>query len=735
MVLKSKNKIKFLLSILMMLGVGAGISTQHESVVKAEGVNFEKYDPKDKSDHSGQYLLVAKSNYNDETGSYITTNGFDGTNSKFQFIVSDEEFSLDSANTYANYFFTFNKVPNKETYTISIDNYYIVYSGNSTYFKRLNPNNFDSENENNVWELEIQNDNTIKIMSGSTNRGFAFQKYIVKETSIVKSRVAAYSNSNFNSSGYCANFTFYKKVAEKKIVTFNPNAGNDDVSYSSELATEIQVKINETIPEEYQQLEVHRQGYKFLGWFKEASAENKFDFSLPITEDTTIYAGWEKVTTQHKVTFDENGGTPLQTNEIQVLENSWIEDEQVPTTTRDGYKLLGWYVTENGETRKWDFENKEVVTKDVTLKAKWILNEAYEFTQSAADSRLSVSYTKEETSSVEKFVKVTKPSDTTSYDWSGEYLITSIKENKVYVFTGNDSKTTNIGEVDGDNLIVDVNSENFAKIKIDKINNGETYSLKIEKKGIGQECYLSDKSGNKTNGIDFYTDAADAPNTISWSSNNNYYVTIKGKNGHTFAMNNAEGSEGWFRYFHSSQNPITLYRYVPGTQTNYDVTFTTIGYGLTFNANAHYETAKYGMFLANVDEATKDLKFDVETMDINKDSDITLDEVKNVLTGKGFNQQYQYTDLTLNKTDEKGEILELGNYYTMGVKFTFKDKETLPIDDWILAIGYMEVDGQIYFSLPTIHSLRDLVKIYQSNEGFLQQQPDAKGVLNVLGAL
>ncbi len=43
MVLKSKNKIKFLLSILMMLGVGAGISTQHESVVKAAETTTSTY--------------------------------------------------------------------------------------------------------------------------------------------------------------------------------------------------------------------------------------------------------------------------------------------------------------------------------------------------------------------------------------------------------------------------------------------------------------------------------------------------------------------------------------------------------------------------------------------------------------------------------------------------------------------------------------------------------------------
>ena len=716
MVLKSTTKTKLLLSTLMALTVGVGVVNQHESVVKAEEkntniieditqVDAEKVTSLDQITDSGSYYITQ----NDQSLNVLSS--FNNNDYYVMDKKGKKALVLHIEKDSDNYYTISQKDDdNGSQYYMYCNGKGKIYRGNS-----VSGNKYK-------WEIKIKNAQTGEI----TIMNVESDTYGLRANSSA-SKFACYQDSSNQ-----PNVNIYKLNTIVK-VTFNPNAGEDEVSYSSDLPTEIEVNENETIPEGYQQLEVHRQGYKFLGWFKETSAENKFDFSLPITEDTTIYAGWEKVTTQHKITFDENGGTPISEKEIQVLENSWIEEE--PTTTKDGYKLLGWYVTENGETRKWDFENKEIVTKDITLKAKWILNEADEFTKSAADSRLSVSYTKEETFGVEEFVKVTKPTDIDNYDWSGTYLITSTLSDTTYIYTGLDeAKKDSTGSVVGDKLIVNDGAD-FAKIVINKIKNNENkniYSLKIEEKE--ENCYLSDKldgKEEKTNGIVFYTDANDAPNTISWS---NDYITIKGKNDCYFAMNDT--SAGWFRYYkNNTQNPITLYRYNPGTQTNYDVTSTTTGYGLTFNANAHYETAKYGMFLANVDEANKDLQFDVETMDVNKDSDITLDEVKEVLTGKGFGNQQQYTDLNLNKTNEKGEILESGNYYTMGVKFTFNDIEKLPIDDWILAVGYMEVDGQIYFSLPTIHSLRDLVKIYQSNEDFLQQQPDAKGVLNVLGAL
>ena len=312
----------------------------------------------------------------------------------------------------------------------------------------------------------------------------------------------------------------------------------------------------------------------------------------------------------------------------------------------------------------------------------------------------------------------------------------NLSETQAYVYSCLDDQSNHVSAIVNSGKISFSDTIAAYMVNIEKYSTG--YSIAINYSTENQVKYMGYDT-DQSNGINF--SETQQINTISWDGSKKV-VKITSESGNIFTYNSSTSNGDRFRYYKSSTvdkqsstyKYVTLYKYNPGTQTNYDVTSTTTGYGLTFNANAYSSTAKYGMFLAKVDEANKDLKFDVETMDVNKDSDITLEEVKGVLTGKGFDNQQQYTDLKLNKTDEKGEILESGNYYTMGVKFTFNDIEKLPIDDWILAVGYMEVDGQIYFSLPTIHSLRDLVKIYQSNEDILQQ-PDAQGILSVLGAL
>lgn len=63
------------------------------------------------------------------------------------------------------------------------------------------------------------------------------------------------------------------------------------------------------------------------------------------------------------VKFDSHMGTVIQPQTVGV---GMKISEPTVTLERDGYTFLGWY---NG-TKKWDF-NKDVVTEDITLVAKW----------------------------------------------------------------------------------------------------------------------------------------------------------------------------------------------------------------------------------------------------------------------------------------------------------------------------------------------------------------------------
>jgi uncharacterized repeat protein (TIGR02543 family) len=65
------------------------------------------------------------------------------------------------------------------------------------------------------------------------------------------------------------------------------------------------------------------------------------------------------------VTFVPNGGSPAP--DVRNIVKGKVTGQ--PTITRTGYTLDGWY-TEAAFTKQWDF-NKDTVTKDITLYAKW----------------------------------------------------------------------------------------------------------------------------------------------------------------------------------------------------------------------------------------------------------------------------------------------------------------------------------------------------------------------------
>ena len=104
-------------------------------------------------------------------------------------------------------------------------------------------------------------------------------------------------------------------------------------------------------------------GVRFDGWYREASCENKFDFSTPIKQKTYIYAKW---TRQCKITFDMNGhGTPIDP------EYAWVDETiDSPTPTDTDYVFMGWYADKYYQNL---FDFSKPVGKDLTLYAQWAL--------------------------------------------------------------------------------------------------------------------------------------------------------------------------------------------------------------------------------------------------------------------------------------------------------------------------------------------------------------------------
>lgn len=112
-----------------------------------------------------------------------------------------------------------------------------------------------------------------------------------------------------------------------------------------------------------------KEGYKFLGWYKDEAKTTEFDFDSIITKDITIYAKWEKVKTpaveKFDVKFYSKGGSTVATQTIE--EGKTATEPKAPTRT--GYTFKGWYTDDGVFVNRFKFDTK--ITENVNLYAKW----------------------------------------------------------------------------------------------------------------------------------------------------------------------------------------------------------------------------------------------------------------------------------------------------------------------------------------------------------------------------
>ena len=107
------------------------------------------------------------------------------------------------------------------------------------------------------------------------------------------------------------------------------------------------------------------EGYTFDGWYADDNYSKKFDFTKPITSNTTVYAKW--TAKDYEVRFiTEHGKTPTSQN---VKYNGTANDPG--TLTEEGYTFIGWYADEAHKT-KFDFSTP--ITGDTKVYAKWEKN-------------------------------------------------------------------------------------------------------------------------------------------------------------------------------------------------------------------------------------------------------------------------------------------------------------------------------------------------------------------------
>ena len=107
------------------------------------------------------------------------------------------------------------------------------------------------------------------------------------------------------------------------------------------------------------------EGYTFDDWYADDNYSKKFDFTKPITSNTTVYAKW--TAKDYEVSFvTEHGKTPTSQN---VPYNGTAKDPG--KLTEEGYTFIGWYTDHTCTT---EFKFSTPITGDTKVYAKWEKN-------------------------------------------------------------------------------------------------------------------------------------------------------------------------------------------------------------------------------------------------------------------------------------------------------------------------------------------------------------------------
>lgn len=107
------------------------------------------------------------------------------------------------------------------------------------------------------------------------------------------------------------------------------------------------------------------EGFTFDGWYTDENRTIEFDFTQPITSNTTVYAKW--TAKDYEVSFiTEHGKAPASQN---VPYNGTADDPG--KLSAEGYTFIGWY-TDHTCTTEFNFSTP--ITGDTKVYAKWEKN-------------------------------------------------------------------------------------------------------------------------------------------------------------------------------------------------------------------------------------------------------------------------------------------------------------------------------------------------------------------------
>ncbi|MEY9978189.1 InlB B-repeat-containing protein [Lysinibacillus sp. RC79] len=209
---------------------------------------------------------------------------------------------------------------------------------------------FESNGGSKIWEKEVPLSGELQAPTPPVKAGYIFDGWYMD--------VELINEWDFKKDKVTEDLTLYAKWKKENtsasyIVTFDSNGGSE-ISNQKVLEEEL-LKVPVTPVKE---------GYTFAGWHKDKGMTKLWDFDQDVVkEDITLYAKWSKVS--YIVTFDSNGGGKVSSQTVGYNE---LAKAPIPPN-KEGYTFAGWY-KDKALTELWDF-NKNQVTKDITLYAKW----------------------------------------------------------------------------------------------------------------------------------------------------------------------------------------------------------------------------------------------------------------------------------------------------------------------------------------------------------------------------
>ena len=177
--------------------------------------------------------------------------------------------------------------------------------------------------------------------------------------------------------------------AEIFTVTFDSSGGSEVPPQT--------VKANETATKPENPT---KNGFNFNFWKKNGT---EFNFSSPITSDTTLFASWKDANSSFTITF-KNGNETLGTQEIS--KSGKIAPNLSASLTKDEdefykYSFLGWAESENSETAEYQNGSEISLTENIALFAVWkkIAKHKliFHLKNGGADFTLATNYAEDET--------------------------------------------------------------------------------------------------------------------------------------------------------------------------------------------------------------------------------------------------------------------------------------------------------------------------------------------------